>query len=647
MPYVNTKLPAYKKSRPIDAKWDSFRKGVNYLLRPTELDNEELAEMKNMMLVGKGTPTGRWGTTRYFTAGLTGTVRGLGQYKTNDGSTNEVLAVTDEGYLEKKSGSTSTRIIGQSWPSGTRVMMEQLGGKTYVVSRYTPFTEYDGVNLSVFATISPPTGLSATNFSGVTGTNRVSWKVLAVGENGGQTTTSGNYVLSSLPSDLTTTQVRLAWTAPSAASLAGFEIFRGTEGDETYLASTPAGTTTYTDSGEPASQTIEPPTANTTGGVNSDIVVKYKDRLLVVPWNDRNKLMISGRYPHHTKFSWTYGGGSTYIEPDSGDVITGVAVQPISDNIVVYKNNSSWAVELSLVSIGNYSVLDPQYAPISTQVGASNQDVIVTVENDVFYFGRKGIYVTGYEPNFLNILRTNEISAKMRPYLKLLNDTDYLTANAIYLDNKYILSFPQRKEMLVYDRERGSFLGVWKLPIGISKIMRHIDSSGTEKWVLGSYESNQIYTFEVSANSDDGTTIVKMMETKRESFGDWTKLYILQFFYILFRAVSGTTTVNLIVENRNGVTSTAKSFTITGSETSGFTGWGMDSWGSVKYGQSKSTRAVIAGDEIPKWGSLFKQSRQFYVQVISDTSNSNFELLSVRIKAQPGASGVLASSQRV
>ncbi len=647
MSIFNLSRPKYKPKPSINSEWESFRKGLNLLLRPTELDNEEMAQADNIILIGKGTPTGRWGTVQYFLAGATGTIRGMGTYKSNDGTTNELLALVDEGYLEKKNGTSSTTITGQSWPSGSTIHTEQLGGKTYIVSQDISFTEYDGTDLAVFATISPPTGFSATNFSGATGTNRVSWRVLAIGENGGQTTATASYVATDAPSILSDTEYHLFWTAPSAASLSGFEIYRGNQGDETFLASTPGNVTNYVDRGEPASESIEPPLANSTGGVKSKFIVKYKDRLLCVSGDDPNKLMISGRYPNHTKFSWVFGGGYIYIDPDSGDNITGIAVQPIADRIVVYKERASYLVELSTINIGNFVVLDPQYLPISTAVGCSAQDTICTVENDTFYFGRDGIYVTGYEPNFLNIIRTNEISARMRPYLDDLNDDDYTTANASYIDNKYILSFPLRKELLVYDRERGCFASKWSTPFGISKIMRYIDSSGSEKWVVGSYDSNQVYTFDASSNSDDGTTIIKTIRTGKNSFGDWTNLYILKFFYILFRAIIGTTTVNLLVEDRAGATSTVKSFTITGAEVAGSTGWGMDQYGLVKWGQSKSTTAVTVSDEITRWGSLFKQARLYQCEITSTAANSNFELLGIKMTASKQSSGALSSSQRV
>jgi hypothetical protein len=73
----------------------------------------------------------------------------------------------------------------------------------------------------------------------------------------------------------------------------------------------------------------------------------------------------------------------------------------------------------------------------------------------------------------------------------------------------------------------------------------------------------------------------------------------------------------------------------------------MDTWGSVKWGQSKSTTAVVASDEITRWGSLFKQSRLFQIEVTSTAANSNFELLGIKMTASKQSSGALSSSQRV
>jgi hypothetical protein len=647
MPIFNTRKPKYKKTKVLKAEWDNFRGGLNTLLRPTELDQDELAESSNMMLIGSGVPTGRWGTIKYFAANATGSIRGIGTYKNPTEDIYEIFALSDQGLLAKKDGSSSTTITGQSWPSGSTIRTEQLGGKTYIVSEDVAFTEYDGTDLSVFATIPAPTGLSATNYSGVTGAHRISYKVTAVNDNGGETTASDNYVLNNVPFDLNKSEYHLFWTAPSTATLSGYQIYRGTEGDETLLASVDPQTTEYVDNGDSASQTILSPPTNSTGGVKSKFIKKYKDRLLVVPEDDPNKVMISGRYPYQTRFAWTDGGGYIYIDPDSGDNITGLEVQPIADRIVVYKENSSYLVELKITALGNYNVLDPVYEPISTSIGCSSQATIATVENDTFYFGRDGIYVTGYEPNFLNIIRTNEVSARIRDYFDALNDNDYKNACAIYVDQKYILSFPDRKEMVVYDRERGCFIGPWKLPYGISHMKKYIDGDGTENWVLGSKDSNQLYTFSSATNTDDGTAITKTLRTGKEYFDDWSRLYILRYFYTLFRNVIGSVTINIQVEDRDGTFSTVKAFTITGSEVAGSTGWGMDPYGLAEWGDSNQTDVVSGGDEILRWSTLFKQSRLFQFEVTTSAANSNFELLGLKINATSQSTGSLGSSQRV
>jgi hypothetical protein len=641
MPQFNQTVPSYNPTKKNIADWSTFRKGLNLLLRPTELERAEYAVGDNILLKGSGVPTGRWGTSEYFSIGSSGTVRGIGTYI--QGSTNEIFGLTDAGYVEKKNGLLSTRIVGQSWPSGSIMRTEQLGGKTYLVSEDVPFTTYAGGDFSIFVTVSPPTGLYATNISGVSGTNRVSYKVLTNVPNGGHTEPSANYVLANLPSDLTKTSIKVSWVAPSAPSITGHELYRGREGDETFLTALPSGTTSYVDTGSDAAQTIGPPMTNTTGGIKSALIKKYQNRLLLV---QGSKLLISAKYPDQSSFSLMDGGGEVEIDPDSGDDIVGIEVQPIADRIVVYKNRSSYLVKLDFVSIGPFYLMDPTYQPISTAVGCSNQDTIATVENDSFYFGRDGIYVTGYEPNFLNIIRTNEVSARIKPYFEKLGESDFSSACALYVDNKYILSFPRLKQMVVYDRERGCFAGIWKLPFGISHMKKYFDATGTEHWVIGSYDDNKVYEFIRSVNTDDGTAMIKTIRTNKEDFGDWTKISTLEFFYALFRAITGSVTVNIITEDRNGNNTIAKTFTITGAETSGMTGWGTDSWGTTTWGTTLTNEFSVSLDEVPRWGTLFKQVRSVQVEVTSTSTDSNFELLKLNMKAKT-QSGVLSSSQRV
>lgn len=647
MPVFNIKNPKYKKPNLLSTNWDSMRGGLNTLLRPTELKESEMAVAQNVMLSGSGVATGRWGTQSYFTANATGSIRGFVNYAEPENDVSEILALTDEGYLAKKNGTSHTVITGQSWPSGSVIRSEQLGGKTYIACEDAAFTEYDGTDLAVFATLPAPSGLSASNVSGATGANRISYKITALGPNGGETTASNNYVLEDVPFDLELSSYHLNWDAVSAASVSGYQVYRGTEGDEALLAGVGAGITEYTDNGGAASQTVLPPMTNTTGGIKSNHIKKYKDRLMVVPTDDPNKIMISGRYPYHSNFSWTHGGGYVYIDPDSGDNIIGIEVQPIADRIVVYKEYSSYIVKLNTVSMGKYVILDPTYETVSTAIGCSSQDTIATVENDTFYFGRDGIYVTGYEPNFLNIIRTNEVSARVRPYFNRLTEKDYDEANAMYVNSKYLLSFPDQKDILVYDRERACFAGIWRFPYGVTHMQRFIDDNGDEQWVIGTDADNTVYTFSSGAQTDNGTVINKTMRTGKTYFGDWSRLYIMRFFYVMFRAVIGEVNINILVEDRDGDFSTAKTFEISGADVNGSTGWGMDSYGTAPWGKSNSTTVVAGGNEIKRWGSLFKQASLLQIEVNTTAASSNFEFLGAKVDATAQSRGSLSSGQRV
>ena len=649
MPILNTKMPKFKARKGVDVDWNDFKGGWNPLLRPTELKDNELAQADNILLKGSGVPTGRWGTSKYFAANTTGTIRGLGTFMTTkDGSTNRLISLTDEGYLCYKDGSSYTRISGQSYPSGSLAHFEQLGEKTYIVSENKPLTVYDGTDLAVFATVAAPTGLSVTNISGTSGTQIYSWKVVTLTNSGGTSEGSTLITLENLPFDVEDSLLQLQWTAPSAAAsvITGYEVYRGPSGDETFLAGVGASTTIYFDTGKARSLSLQVPIVNTTGGVKSNFIEKVKDRLVTIDKDDPTKLMISGRYPKQSDFTIDSGGGYIYVDPDSGQKITAIKTQPGSDNIIVFKEYSSFAVSLGTVSVGTATVLDPTYQPVSTLVGCSSQDTVQVVENDIFYLGKGGVYVVGYEPNFLNIIRTNEISARIRPYLDKLSGDDYKNATAMYVENKYILSFPDRKEMVVYDRERGCWIGPWKMPFGISKMLKYTDSNNTEKWVLGSNNSNNVYTFEKSVNSDDGTIIAKTLRTKKEYFGSWSILKIIEYFKALFRNITGSVEVNILLEDRNGNTSTVKTFTITGSAVAGSSGWGIDAWGSAEWGLTDGS-VVSESDEFYRWTQLFKEGRILQAEVLSNTANTNFELLGINITASLQSAGQLPSSQRV
>lgn len=653
MPVPGRQVKAFKPSRDIEVNWETWIGGWNNIFKPTELEENELAQADNMLLVGKGVPTGRWGSATFNLAG-SGRVRYMGSYRKSTASTNLLLAITDDGLLTKKNGASFTIITGASFASGSNVQATQLANNMYFAAATLPFVKFDGTDLIPFLGLAIPTNVSVAQLSAASGFEEYSWRISALSKTG-ETLASVNKSLASLPLDLTLTSIKVSWDAVSAASgdLKGYNVYRGFPGNETFISSTGADNTEIIDVGLPQSNTVFPRFSDTTGGIRAKYILRFDDRIVLAGIaGEPSRVYISARFNNQESFTAIDGGGYADVSPDDGQDITGLGVSNNQGStlgpsaILVFKENSVHRIALSQVTVGNFLILDPTTQLLTDSNGCTSGDSIVPVENDTYYFGRKGVYVVGQEPTFLNQIRTNELSARIRPYVRNLSDTDFKDASAGYLDNKFILSFPTKRETIIYDRERLSFMGPWKTDVagfGITEWLRYFDLDGTERFLAGG-DDGIVREFGTGFVSDSGTAIAKVLRTKKTDMESWSMMKQLKLFYVLFRNVRGTVTVNLRLEDRSGNTVVTKSFTITSSLGTG--GWGSDQWGTQQWGQTEAN-VVFTGDELVRWTRIFKQARVAQVEIISTGANANFEYLSTKLSAQPLGDSSLPASTRV
>lgn len=655
MPVPRRPIPQYKPSKDAEISWDTFGDGLNTLFKPTELKPTELSQADNLMLIGKGTPTGRWGSEVYQLSGNNGRIRLLGAYYNSASSLNHLLSITDDGYLVKRNGASFTIITGASFASGMNYQGTEIGNNFFLTAGSKPFVKFDGTNLIPYIALSNPTNVSLVQLSAASGFSTYSWIVTGVSQTG-ENLGSVAKTLASLPLDLSQTAIRVSWNTVSAASgvLKGYNIYRGIPGDETYVGTADPTSTVFIDDGHPASDIIFVPNSDTTQGVKAKYILQFDDRLILAGIDgDPSRVYISARYPYHDRFSAADGGGSTLVSPNDGQDITGLGIAgnqgmgsnpPPASAILIFKDRAVHRIVLQTVTVGNFVILDPQVQLLTASNGCSAAETVRAVENDTFYFGRKGLYTVGQEPNFLNQIRTNELSARIRPYVQSLSDSDFKEAAAGYIDNKYLLSFPTKKETMIYDRERGSFMGPWKTPWGITHWLKYFDESGNERWLAGTTTGPYVREFSTTYVSDSGTAVSKLLRTKKEDMGDWSIMKILKLFYVLFRNVRGSVTVNLRIEERTGNTVTTKSFNITSSVGSG--GWGNDEYGDQQYGQTDAT-VSLSGDELVRWAQIYKNARVLQVEVQSTDANANWEFLGVKFTAQGLGPGSLPASTRV
>lgn len=658
MPLTTIRVPQFKPQKEAIVSWNTWRKGLNTLLRENEVDGAEMVSSTNLLLVGSGAPTKRWGSQNYYQAGATGTGRFLMATKDNQESIS-ILSMTDCGILTKKSGASYTPITGASWPSGYNVEAAQLGNKVYFASSQRELTRYNFSNLINFPTLATPTGLAASNLSGLSigsarGTNTWSWRITAISKSGGETVGSTPVSLTSLPQQLSATTVRLFWTAVSAASgdLTGYNIYRGSSGDETWVGGVDNSETSWDDPGETSSDPFRTvPVADTTGGPKAKYIIRFQDRLVMagIP-GDPTKVIFSGRYPQHERFDWFGGGGFIYIEPDSGESITGLTTyqnnSTQSQTIIVFKEKSVWEVSLATQTFGQYAVLVPSYRLLTASQGCSSHRSIQAVENDIMFANQKGVYILRYEPQLLNVINANEISAKIRPFFEALSNADLTSCCSLYADKKYVLAFPNSDQFIVFDRERLCFVGPWTMPFGIAHMQRYIDADGMERWIGIDSDDNYVTEFSKNLSDDKGTAIRTIFKSKKEDFADWTLFKTLNEVFFNFKSAVGDVSVNIYIEDRSGSTIVAKSFTLTAAGASGTSGFGTDEFGLTQFGMTENS-PTPSSVETQKRAFIFKPARTFQVEVRTTTQTSNYELLGVKAVAIPQSRGNAPSAWNV
>lgn len=641
---ISSQTQNYRPPRPVDFAWDTFRKGINTLLRENEIANDELAQADNLLLKGKGIPTKRWGTLLYHQAGnATGIVRGLkGFYKSN--GTNELLSVTDDGYLTKKSGASYSTLTGVSFASGNDVYMAQLNNTMYIVNGQRELVRYSSPTLVGFATLNVPIILSATNLSNASGTTQKSYRISAV-SNVGETLASTSFTLAGQPAvlgGLAGGVIRLTFTGVSLASiLTGFNVYGRDGGNERFIAGIPAISTTFDDNGFAVPQDFTfPPTADSTGGIKAKYIIRHQDRLVFAGISgEPSKVVISGRSPNNEKFDLSYGGNFINIEQDSGDDI--VQIASFRDRIIVFKQKSIWQITLSSEQVGNFFVTTPNLQLITNSYGGVAPKSVVAVENDLFFMSRTGINTLGYQTGFaFDTLRSNEISVKVRPFFDSLTISQKMGASAIYFKKKYIVAFPGLNKSMVFDTERAAWMGPWSVDGNVFEV--YFDSSSNEHLLFGHDDSTNVDEYSDTYTTDNGTIITTTLRTKQEDFGDWSLFKNIRNIFLQFRNISGTAAVDIRLEQRNGSVITAKSFNIT--PRTGNSGWGADVWGTAMWGTSLVGGGGTDSQQVIRWRELNKLARTIQMTIRTTAAIDNYELLGIRGDARPVGSGVRPSS---
>jgi len=250
--------------------------------------------------------------------------------------------------------------------------------------------------------------------------------------------------------------------------------------------------------------------------------------------------------PGATTFAGT-GTGSAIaqfvdVSKDDGDKITGLA--KFGSALVIFKERSAYQMVIDSSGV-------PTITQIPGSVGCVSHKSIDNVENDVFFLSRGGYYVLGNEPNYFNVIRTNELSQRVHPTIEGITAANLPRAASMYFNFVFYGAIPYggtttNNRILTYDRR---YLG-WGLntSVNVNAFTEFIDSSNVRHLYYASDDDTKIFEIDTSYQ-DDGAAISAYWVSK---FFDAAKPEIKkhwQFVDVTLRQVTGSVSLTLYLDN--------------------------------------------------------------------------------------------------
>lgn len=630
-----------KNRKEFSVEIDKMVGGLNTLFSDVRLGKDECSQSTNLMLVEDGVLDKRWGTAAYTSATYTNRPDGFEEYRKTDG-TRELIVIADgKGYQVDEDG-TKNEISGATFTQGTRAYFLQYNNFLYVANGTDSLARYNGSSFVTYAGIDTPTwdatpltlgaGLSTGNFNAY-------YRITALNEVGETTPADEKTITHDIERDAwdgATEIITLEWDNVSGAT--NYQIYYSdVSGFEVLLAETTDST--YVDDGTAVPNPfIETPDADTTVGPKFTHMSVIENRIWATgdPSN-QYRVFFSGTGVNKGNFSDAYGGGWVDLEKGGKNLTVGVADFQGVAHVWTKTDDGRggiWQVKIELTTVATETFPVPVPKRIIHSIGTESAKAIVYVENDMFFLNKKGVYVLGNEPGILNVLRTNELSAKVRPYIQGLDDASFDKACAYYTDAKVFFSVSSANgepdQMIIFDRERGAWVGHWT--IGVSQFGEFTDSSGVTRF-LG-IVSDKLVEISSSYENDQGTAFTWTYESPRLPISkDWSEFGRVRRAYVKLRNATGTISAQVFGTGKNGQFTSIGSATINpGNSTSGF-GWNQ--FGAVQFGNTDGTATAFAIEDLISYLKLQNKSnllRDVQWKIQGDNTGDKAVILGLLIK---------------
>ncbi len=638
MPLADLSKLKLKDERKLVLQVDRFNGGVNTLLSAPRLKSNEAIEARNLMLAEDGIWVKRWGTDYYGGDAGGSIVDGFAEYRKTDGTRE--LIIFANGLARKKNGESWDTISGYTPTAGTPVYSAQIGNYLYACNGTDSLARYDGSSFTDYTALSAPANVAGARAT-LTDGNFVYYCEVTALNSVGETIASTEASLGVNKSrDTWTTGETITWTWDAVASAVRYNVYLSdVSGDEGKVAEVAQMTNpTWVDDGTAAiNPYIDVPDANSTGGPKFRYLCISDNRLWGVgdtnaPW----RVYWSGKLSNIGNFTWPSGGGWWDLEKGGKAVTKGIIDYQGRPTIFCPTpegRGSIWQITLAYDS--TYNFWNPTLYKMTNQISSLAPRSIIQAENDVFFATKRGVYLLGNEPNVTsNVLRTNELSAKIRDYIEAISDSDLANMCAYYKDGKVFFATPSRT--FYYDRERLCWVKDWT--VGFSQLGEYTDSDGVTHFVGGMSTDGYILKISESYRGDcDVAFTTSYLSPHIPVSKDWTKFAKIQRAFINLGESTGAVSFAVMGMTKKGSFTTLASHTISPGVSSAGLGW--DRMGDVQLGDSGGYPTTYAEASTIRYMKVNKLLREVQFQLTTNTMDSSYKLLGLRAEGFPVETG--------
>lgn len=639
------------KEVPVDLVATEFDGGLITQLDEARLSLKQARESLNLIQDQDGLWTKRPGTAAYGQDISTSFDNwGVAVKDDGDGTTTNYLFVVDGGTPKRSvDGGAWTTVSGATFTSGKRGRSVQLGNKLYLANGTDALAFYDIENdtmetYSGLSAVGAPTVArtvlttgSYNNFYRVSAVNAVG-ETVATAPTAGDAASGASYTTNKKRDNWKTDgteYLTVSWSAVSGAT--GYNIYwSDTQGYEIYLGST--ASTSFQDDGSADPNTfVEYPVDDTTTGPKFGNVAISGNRIWGTldpenPW----RVYFSGTGNQLGAFSPYFGGG--FVDIEKGGAERPQAIKHYRDGTgnpaaVVYTSGpngvgSTWIIELVTATVGSTPIVIPASYKITGSNGSDAPDSLVEANNAVFgYNSAVGFNSLRTKPSQLNVLSTDEVSFGIRNYARGLKRSAINQLTGIHYDGKILWSVPNgsdvNNEVVVLDLENKNWAKPWT--IGFKGFLEYAEANGEVRLLGIPTSGTKLLDISNSYQGDSGVAFATKYRSGLYHFSkSQTAFAWIDKVHVILGRPKGTINVNIIGTQRNKLSQTLKSRTIT-DETSN-SGIGSELISSTQISDATTAPTTFASASVKKTIKVNKLLNNIQIEVSSAGLSSDYSL---------------------